>query len=205
MNAPTDQVPDFQGLMFGVVAISIERYQVIHGSDVQNFAELIDELTDWFCREADPMFVAAPLIRFTASEPLTLAPGITVRRASDEEVSAMLQMGALNLAGMQNPTQVSSMHVHEAARWIVAMEHSRRGRFGGSAQKEDEPDLSVLAEAAGAWLAVLRILTPAEVRLGPIMKTQLIGGIMAGGSVNETPRGLYLRGTIRRRFRRTEL
>jgi hypothetical protein len=58
MNAATDSVPDFQGFMFGIVIVSIERYQVIHGSDYQHFAELIDELADWFCRDADPMFVA---------------------------------------------------------------------------------------------------------------------------------------------------
>jgi hypothetical protein len=58
MNAATDSVPDFQGFMFGIVIVSIERYQVIHGSDYQHFAELIDELADWFCRDADPMFIA---------------------------------------------------------------------------------------------------------------------------------------------------
>src|SRR5690349_21610753 len=31
MNAPTDPVPEFMGLLFGVVAIPIERYRAIHG------------------------------------------------------------------------------------------------------------------------------------------------------------------------------
>src|SRR6266702_491202 len=184
MNTPTDPVPDFRGLLSGVVAIPIERYQAIHGSDEQDFAELINELADWFCRDADPMFVATSVVGFTAPGPLTLAPGITVRRATDEEVSAMLEMGALNVGSNQNRTRVYSTHVHDAARWVVAMEHSHPRRFGRSAQKEDEPDLSALKAAADAWLAVLRILTPAEVRLGTTLTGQLVGGIASGGSSN---------------------
>jgi hypothetical protein len=139
MYAPTDPVPEFQGLMFGVVAISVERYHVIHGSDEQDFAQLIDELTDWFCRDADPMFVATPVMGFTAPEPLMLAPDITVRRATDEEVSAMLEIGALNLGWRQNPTQVYTIQVPEAARWIVAMDHSRRRRFGSNDKRRTSP------------------------------------------------------------------
>ncbi len=184
MNTPTDPVPDFRGLLSGVVAIPIERYQAIHGSDEQDFAELINELADWFCRDADPMFVATSVVGFTAPEPLTLAPGITVRRATDEEVSAMLELGALNVGWNQNPTKVYSTHIDEAARWVVAMDYSRPRRFGRSAQKEDEPDLSALKEAADAWLAVLRILTPAEVRLGTTLTRQLVAGIASGGSSN---------------------
>jgi hypothetical protein len=78
MYAPTDQVPEFLGLLSGVVAVPIERYQAIHGSDEQDFPKLIDELADWFCRDADPMFVATSIISFSGSKPLTLAPGITV-------------------------------------------------------------------------------------------------------------------------------
>jgi hypothetical protein len=189
MYAPTDPVPEFQGFMIGVVVVSIQRYHVIHGPDEQDFAELIDELTDWFCRDGDPMFVVRPVVGFTAPGPLTLAPGITVRRSTEEEVSAMLEFGALNLGGRQNPTQAYSIQVPEVARWVVAMDHSRPRRFGGSAEKEDEPNLSRLQEAANAWLATLRILTPAQVRLGPIMTTQLLGGIMSGGSLNgDAPR-----------------
>jgi hypothetical protein len=189
MYAPTGPVPEFQGLMFGVVVVSVERYHVIHGSDEQEFANLIEELTDWFCRDADPMFVATPVMGFTAVEPLMLAPDITVRRATDEEVSAMLEIGALNLGGRQNSTQVYTIQVPDAARWIVAMDHSRRRRFGSNGQEEDEPNLSRLKEAAGAWLATLRILTPAQVRLGPTLTTQLLGGIISGGSLNgDAPR-----------------
>jgi hypothetical protein len=182
MIASTDQVPDFNGLLHGVVAIPIERYQAIHGSDEKDLAKLIDELADWFCRDADPMFVAVSVVGFTAPGPLTLAPGLTVRRATDEEVSAMLDMGALHVGSNRNPARVSLAQVHEAARWVVAMDHSRPRRFGGSAQDGDEPDLSALEAAAGAWLAVLRILTPAQVRLGPIWTRQLVGGIPGGGS-----------------------
>jgi hypothetical protein len=72
------------------------------------------------------------------------------------------------------------------------MEHSRPRRFGANAQEKDEPNLSRLQEAADAWLAVLRILTSADVRLGPILTTQLVGGIMSGGSLNgDAPRGLF--------------
>jgi hypothetical protein len=192
MYAPPDQVPDFRGLLTGVVAMAIERYQAIHGSDDKDLAELIDELADWFCRDADPMFVAVSVVGFTAPGPLSPAPGITVRRASDEEVSAMLDIGALNLASNPNRTQGFGTQVHEAARWVVAMDHSRPRRFGGSAQPRDEPDLSRLEAAAGAWLAVLRILTPAEVRLGPTLTRQLVGGIPSGGSLQGyVPRALF--------------
>ena len=74
----------------------------------------------------------------------------------------MLEFGALNVDSSHNRTQILSTRVPEAARWVVAMDHSRPRRFGRSAQTEDEPDLSVLQEAADAWLAVLRILTPAR-------------------------------------------
>jgi hypothetical protein len=183
MNAST-QVPDFKGLLQGVVAMPIELYQARHGSDDKDLAKLIDELADWFCRDADPMFVAVSVVGFTAPGPLALAPGLTVRRATDEEVGAMLEMGALNVGSNWNPPLVSGTHhVHEAARWVVAMDHARPRRFGGSAQEGDEPDLSELEAAANAWLAVLRILTPAEVRLGPTLTRQLVGGIPGGGSL----------------------
>jgi Apea-like HEPN len=192
MNAQTTAAAEFMGLLSGVVAIPIERYHAIHGSDEEGLAELIDELADWFCRDADPMFVAVPIIGFTAPGPLTLAPGITVRRASDEEVGAMLEIGALNPGGRQNPTDIWTLNVPDAARWVVAMDHARPRRFGGTPQKEDEPNLSRLEETAGAWLAVLRILTPAQVRLGPILTTNLVGGIMSGGSLNgDAPRALF--------------
>jgi hypothetical protein len=151
------------------------------------------------------MFVATPVMGFTAVEPLMLAPDITVRRATDEEVSAMLEIGALNLGGRQNSTQVYTIQVPDAARWIVAMDHSRRRRFGSNGQEEDEPNLSRLKEAAGAWLATLRILTPAQVRLGPTLTTQLLGGIISGGSLNGDAREFLLRGTTRRQLRRTTL
>jgi hypothetical protein len=173
---------------FALVVRSID-----HGSDEQDFSKLIDELVDWFCRDADPVFVATSIISFTGSEPLTLAPGITVRRATDDEVSVMLEMGALNVDSSRNRAQVFSIHVPEAARWVVAMDHYRPRRFGDSPGKEDEPDLSVLAEAAGGWLAALRILTPAQVRLGATLKTQLVRGIMSGGSLNAYgPRALFV-------------
>jgi hypothetical protein len=193
------------GLLSGIVAMPIERYQAIHGSDDKDLAGLIDELADWFCRDADPMFVAVSVVGFTAPGPLALAPGLTVRKTTDEEVSAMLEMGALNVGSNRNPTRVSITQVHEAARWVVAMDHSRPRRFGGSAQEEDEPDLSALEAAAGAWLAVLRILTPAEVRLGPTVTRQLVGGIPSGGSLKGYPRQPYSRGITRRPSRRTTL
>jgi hypothetical protein len=184
MYAQTDPVPEFKGLFHGVVLMAIERYQAIHGTDQEEFPSLIDELTDWFCRDADPMFVAASITSFIGSGTVTLASGIMVRRATDDEVSAMLQIGALNLGLTPHPTMVSSTHVPEAARWIVAMDHLRPRRFGLPEQKVDQPDRSVLDSAAGAWMAALRILTPAEVRLGATLTTQLIGGMMSGGSVN---------------------
>lgn len=182
MYAPTDPVPDFKGIMTGIVAMSIERFEAIHGPDEHKLEELIDELADWFCRDADQMFVATSVISFRAPGPLALAPGLMVRRATDNEVSAMLTMGVLNVDPKPNRIESYSQHVDEAARWVVALDHSRPRRFGASAQKHDEPNLSALKEAADAWLAVLRMLTPAEVRLGPTLTTQLIGGITSGGS-----------------------
>jgi hypothetical protein len=184
MYAPTDQVPDFMGLMVGVVLMSIERFEAIHGPDEHGLAELIDELADWFCRDVDPMFVATSVVSFRASGPLLLAPGLTVRRATDDEVGAMLAMGVLNVDPHPSRMQSGSARVDEAVRWVVALDHSRPRRFGASAQEEDEPDLSALKDAADAWLAVLRVLTPAEVRLGPTWTTQLVGGITSGGSWN---------------------
>jgi predicted RNase H-like HicB family nuclease len=182
MYAPTDRVPDFRGLLSGIVAMTVERYEAIHGSDERNLAGLVDELADWFCRDVDPMFVAMSVINFGAPGPIPLAPGLTVRRATDDEVSAMLGMGVLNVDPNPNPTQSHSQHVDEAARWVVALNHSRPRRFGASAQPGDDPNLSALKDAADAWLAVLRVLTPANVRLGPTLTTQLVGGIASGGS-----------------------
>jgi hypothetical protein len=184
MYGPSEPVPELAGLLHGVVLLAIERYQALHDTDEEEFPDLIEELTDWFCREADPIFVAVSVIGFTASEPLTLAPGITVRRATDVEVSAMLQMGALDVVSNPTPTQVYSTHVPEEAQWIVAMDHARPRRFGLDVQDGDEPDLSALKDKADNWLAVLRILTPSQVRLGSILKTQLVGGMAAGGSVD---------------------
>ncbi len=121
MYAPTDQVPDFDGLLSGVVGLPIERYEAIHGADEHGLAELIDELAVWFCRDADPMFVATSVVGCIGPAPLTLAPGITVRRATDEEVSAMLEIGALNLDSSPNRPQIYTMHIHEAARWIALL------------------------------------------------------------------------------------
>jgi hypothetical protein len=182
MNAPTDPVPDLKGLLSGSVARPIERYEAIHGSDESKLAELIDELADWFCRDADPMFVATSVISFSAPGPLPLAPGITVRRATDDEVGAMLEMGILNIEPNQSRTRSYIQRVDEAARWVVALDHSRPRRFGTTAQNKDEPNLSALKDAADACLAALRVLTPAEVRLGPTFTTQLVGGIMSGGA-----------------------
>lgn len=186
MYGPTEAVPEFNGLVHGVVLSAIERYQALHDTDEGEFPELIEELTDWFCRDADPMFVAVSLIGFTASEPLTLSQGITVRRATDIEVSAMLQLGALNVGSNPTPTEVYSTHVPEAAQWVVAMDHSRPRGFGLDVQDEDEPDLLTLKEKADDWLAVLRILTSTQVRLGSLLKTQIVTGMAVGGSVDRS-------------------
>jgi hypothetical protein len=168
-------------LLSGFVARSVERYEAIYGSDEDRLADLIDELADWFCRDADPMFVVKSIVGFTAPGPLTIAPDVTVRRTTDEEVSAMLEMGALNVNWNPNPAQVSIMHVDEAARWVVALDYSRPRFSGASGPNPNDPTISKFEAAANDWLAVLRILTPANVRLGPTFTTQLVGGITSGG------------------------
>jgi hypothetical protein len=181
MHAPTDTIPDLKGLVSSVVAIPLEQYYAVHQADEQELAALIDELADWFCRDADPMFVAIPIIGFKAIQSLELAPGIVVRRTTDAEVNAMIQIGALNVAPRPVTGVPSGVDVDEAARWVVAMNYSRPRRFGTDVPNADEPDLALLEKAGSACLAALRILTPAQVRLGPTFYTSLLGYGYAGG------------------------
>jgi hypothetical protein len=184
MNSPGNLVPDFRGLLAGIVAMPIERYEARHGAVEDGLAELIEQSVDWFCRDDDPMFVATSLVGFTASGPLTLSPGITVRRATDEEVSVMLQMGALNVDSPRSDTFVGSKHIPEALRWVVTLDHSRPRRFGEASRPEDEPHLIRLKEAVDAFVAALRIFTPAAIRRGPTLSVQLNVGMFGSGLVD---------------------
>jgi hypothetical protein len=184
MNSSGDPAPDFRGLLAGIVAMPIERYEARHGAVEDGLAELIEQSLDWFCRDDDPMFVATSLVGFTASGPLTLSPGITVRRATDEEVSVMLRMGALNVDSPLSDTFVGIKHIPEALRWVVTLDHSRPRRFGETSRPEDEPDLIRLKEAVDAFVAALRIFTPAAVRRGPTLSVHLNVGRLGGGSAD---------------------
>lgn len=183
LNSPGNPFPDIHALLTTIVAMPIERYEARYGAEVEHgLAELIERSVDWFCRDSDPIFVATSLVSFTATAPLKLSPGITVRRATDEEVSVMLQMGALNLDSPRSETFVGSKHVPEAMRWVVALEYSRLRRYGEPTRPEDEPDMTRLKEASDAFVAALRIFTSAAIRRGSTLSVQLNVGVLGGGS-----------------------
>lgn len=184
MNSPSNPAPDFRGLLTDIVAMPIERYEALHGAIEDGLAELMERSVDWFYRDDDPLFVATSLVGFTAAGSLTLSPGISVRRATDEEVSVMLQMGTLNVDFPRSNTDVGSKRIDEALRWVVTLDHSRPRRFGANSRPEDEPRLMRLTEAADAFVAALRIFTPAAVRRGPTLSVQLNVGMLGGGSAD---------------------
>ena len=104
-------VPDFAGLLAGVITMPLERKVALHGTGVDWIPEFVDDAIAWLYCDDDPMFVAIPLVGLTSGAPLALAPNISVRRASDDEVSMLLRFGAIDVE-------------HAAARlgtkWLVA-------------------------------------------------------------------------------------